>query len=63
MFDRTLILVCSKSSHLLDGDLLVLEDLDLSVELADLGLHGALFLDDLLLVAGQSLDLLLQLHH
>ena len=50
-------------SHLLDGDLLALEDLDLSVELADLGLHGGLLLDDLLLVAGQSLDLLLQLHH
>merc|ERR1719500_1521093 len=50
-------------NNLLDGDLLALEDLNLSVELADLGLHGGLLLDDLLLVTGQPLDLLLELHH
>merc|ERR1719429_128273 len=50
-------------NNLLDGDLLALEDLNLSIELADLGLHGGLLLDDLLLVTGQPLDLLLQLHH
>ena len=46
--------ICSKSSHLLDEDVLALEDLDLSVELTDLGLHGGLFLDDLLLVVGDN---------
>ena len=50
-------------SHLLDADFLALEDLNLSIELADLGLHHGLLLDDLLLVPGESLDLFLELHH
>jgi len=49
--------------NLLDGDLLALEDLDLGVELGDLGLHHALLLHHLLLFSGHSLNLLLQLHH
>ena len=50
-------------AHLLDADFLALQDFNLSIKLADLGLHGGLLLDDLLLVTGQPLDLLLQLHH
>ena len=50
-------------AHLLDADFLALQDFNLSIELADLGLHGGLLLDNLLLVPGQSLDLLLELHH
>ena len=50
-------------SHLLDADFLALEDLNLSIELADLSLHDRLLLDDLLLVPGESLNLFLQLHH
>ena len=49
--------------NLLDGDLLALEDLDLCVELGDLGFHGALLLHHLLLLPGDPLDVLLQLHH
>merc|ERR1719305_915639 len=50
-------------NNLLDGNLLALQDLDLSVELGDLGLHHALLLHNLLLVPRHPLDLLLQLHH
>ena len=50
-------------AHLLDADFLALQDFNLSIKLADLGLHGGLLLDNLLLVPGQSLDLLLELHH
>jgi hypothetical protein len=52
-----------KVCYLFNGNLLALEDLDLCVELGDLGLHDGLLLDDLLLLPGHPLNLLLQLHH
>ena len=51
------------SPYLLNANFLALEDLDLSIELADLSFHDGLLLDDLLLVPGESLNLFLELHH